>query len=253
MLETEDTGGKVDYDMERRGVLAPLLPLLRHNGQEREGVTPSRREVQGHGGLRGPESRVPPRGSRVATQIFTEPRDEDVSSDRRNVPWSPENMWIDTVARMQRDLADIRAESRHLRPPVMPAPRQAASMTTKVPQFGGKTSWEQNRQVFDAIVLSNGWDDATAALQLLSHLEGDALNVALLVPTSRRTSRTGLVDALSAHYGSPGRLADHRRQFDKTTRSAGEDTSIFAIALETLAFGDMGKPPVGPGSLYSGT
>ena len=36
--------------------------------------------------------------------------------------------------------------------------------------------------MFDAIVLSNGWDDATASLQLLSHLEGDALNVALLVP-----------------------------------------------------------------------
>ena len=27
----------------------------------------------------------------------------------------------------------------------------------------------------------NGWDDVTAALQLLSHLDGDALNVALLV------------------------------------------------------------------------
>ena len=78
-------------------------------------------------------------------------------------------------------------------------PRQAAFTTTKVPRFGG-TSWEQYRQVFDAIVLSNGWDDATAALQLLSHLEGDALNVALLVPMSRWTSRTGLVDALSAHY-----------------------------------------------------
>ena len=78
---------------------------------------------------------------------------------------------------------------------------------------------------FDAIVLSNGWDDVTAALQLLSHLEGDALNVALLVPVSRRTSRTGLVDALSAHYGSPGRLADYRRQFEKMTRSAGEDPS----------------------------
>ena len=36
--------------------------------------------------------------------------------------------------------------------------------------------------MFDAIVQSNGWDDATTALQLLSHLEGDALNVALLVP-----------------------------------------------------------------------
>ena len=42
--------------------------------------------------------------------------------------------------------------------------------------------------------------------------------------------------ALSAHYGSPGRL--------KTTRTAGEDPSIFATALETLAvkaFGDMGQ------------
>ena len=74
-------------------------------------------------------------------------------------------------------------------------------MTTKVSRFGGTTSWEQYRQVLDAIVLSNGWDDAPAALQLLSHLEGDAPNVALLVPMFRRTSRTGLVDALSAHYG----------------------------------------------------
>ena len=98
--------------------------------------------------------------------------------------------------------------------------------------------------VFDAILLSNGWDDATVALQLLSHLDGDALNVALLVPMSRRTSITGLVDALSANYGSLGRLADYRRQFEKTTRSAGEDHSIFAIALKTLtikAFGDMGQ------------
>ena len=54
--------------------------------------------------------------------------------------------------------------------------------STKVPRFAGVTSWEQYRQVFDAIARSNGWDDATAALQLLSHLEGDALNVALLVP-----------------------------------------------------------------------
>ena len=99
----------------------------------------------------------------------------DVSSDRWNVPWSPENILIDTVARLQQDLVDIRAESRQLRtpgvPPVVPTPRQAAFTTTKVPRFGGTTSWEQYRQVFDAIVLSNGWDDATAALQLLSHLE----------------------------------------------------------------------------------
>ena len=139
-------------------------------------------------------------------------------------------------------------------PPVVHTPRQAAFTTTKVPWFGGTTSWKQYWQVFDAIVLSNGWDDATAALQLLSHLEGDALNVVLLVPMSPRTSRTGLVDALSAHYGSPGRLADNRRQFEKMTRSAGEDPSIFAIALETLAvkaFGDMGQTAPSAANLRS--
>ena len=56
--------------------------------------------------------------------------------------------------------------------------------------------------------------------------------------------RAGLVGTLSAHYGYPGRLAEYQRQFEKTTRTAGEDPSIFATALETLgvkAFGDMGQ------------
>ena len=81
-------------------------------------------------------------------------------------------------------------------------------------------------------------------MQLFSHLEGDALNVAHLVPLARRLSRSGLVDELTAHYGSPGRLADYGRQFEQTTRTMGEDTAIFATALETLAikaFGDMGQ------------
>ena len=98
--------------------------------------------------------------------------------------------------------------------------------------------------MFDAIVLSNGWGDATAALQLLSHLQDDALSVALLIPMPRRASRKELTDALSSHYGSPGRLANYRREFDKTVWKPGEDPSNFAITLETLAvkaFGDMGQ------------
>ena len=96
----------------------------------------------------------------------------------------------------------------------------------------------------DAIVLSNRWDDATAALQLLSHLQDDALSVALLIPMPRRASRKELTDALSYHYGSPGRLASYRREFDKTVRKPGEHPSNFGITLETLAvkaFGDMGQ------------
>ena len=91
---------------------------------------------------------------------------------------------------------------------------------------------------------SNGWDNDTAALQLFSHLEGDVLNVAHIVPLARRLSRSGLVDALTAHYGSPGRLADYRRQFERTTRTVWEDPAIYTTALETLAvkaFGDIGQ------------
>ena len=181
-------------------------------------------------------------------QIFTEVRPRDGGPDRQKDVGSPVDVLVDTVARMQQDLASLRAENQLLRTPGVPqvvrTPRQEVFTTTKVPRFGGTTSWEQYLQVFDAIVRSNGWDNDTAALQLLSHLEGDALNVALLVPLSRRLSRTGLVDALTAHYGSPGRLADYRRQFERTTRTAGEDPSIFATALETLAvkaFGEMGQ------------
>ena len=89
--------------------------------------------------------------------------------------------------------------------------------------------------MFDAIVLSNGWGDATAALQLLSHLQDDALSMALLIPMPLRASRKELTDALSSHYGSPGRLANYSREFDKTVRKRGEDPSNFAITLETLA------------------
>ena len=127
-----------------------------------------------------------------------------------------------TVSRMQRDLDNLQTENRFLRTrrttgPV-PLVRQAALTTTKVPWFSGSTSLEQYQQVFDAIVLSNGWD---TALQLLSHLQGDALSVALLMPMPRRASRKELTDALSSHYGSPGRLASYRRQFDKTERKPG--------------------------------
>ena len=81
-------------------------------------------------------------------------------------------------------------------------------------------------------------------MQLLSHLQDDALSVALLIPMPLRASRKELTDALSSHYGSPGRLANYRREFDRTVRKKGEDPSNFAITLETLAvkaFGNMGQ------------
>ena len=201
----------------------------------------------GGGGRPVPEPQGVPREVRVVPKPFPDGFQEDKLRDGGQNIGLPVDMLVDTVARMQ-DLAMLREENRVLRTPatsqVIQAPRRAALTTTKVPRFDGTTSWEQYHQVFEAIVRSNGWDNDTAALQLFSHLEGDALNVAHLVPLARRLSRSGLVDALTAHYGSPGRLADYRRQFERTTRTVGEDPAMFATALETLAvnaFGDMGQ------------
>ena len=68
--------------------------------------------------------------------------------------------------------------------------------------------------------------------------------MALLIPMPLQATRKELTDALSSHCGSPGRLANYRREFDKTVREMGEDPSNFAIKLETLAvkaFGNMGQ------------
>ena len=240
MDATEDTDVR---KASRTFLLSPGRRIL----MEEEVFTPPR----GGGGRPAPE----PQGARREVRAIPKPFPDDFlvdslrdSDPRRKDIESPVDMLVDTMSCIQKEMAIIREEKRLLRTSatsqVIQVPRRAALTTTKVPRFDGTTSWEQYHQVFEAIVRSNGWDNDTAALQLLSHLEGDALNVAHLVPLTRRLSRSGLVDALTAHYGSPGRLADYRRQFEKTTRTVGEDPAIFATALETLAvkaFGDMGR------------
>ena len=91
--------------------------------------------------------------------------------------------------------------------------------------------------MFDAIVKSSGWDDETAALQLLAHLEGDVFNVALSVPEVQRATQ-----ALTDHYRSPGRLAEYRRKFEIAVRRDEDGPSVFATELETFpirAFGPL--------------
>ena len=143
------------------------------------------------------------------------------------------------VLKLQRDLEEAKAESRYLRSrpvdgPVVNTNRSRFTMTP-VPRYDGISDWDQYREVFEAIVASNGWDDLTAALQLIAHLDGEALNVALLVPDDQRKRPGMLIGTLTAHYTTPGRLAKHRRQFEQMQRPPGEDPAAFAIALETLA------------------
>ena len=152
---------------------------------------------------------------------------------------SPNTQSEMAVVRLQKDVDDCHTElelaRKHTLAVALRLPRRSAFTSTPVPRYSGKSNWEQYHEVFEAIVRSNGWDDVTAALQLLSHLEGDALNVALLVPESRRVVPGFFIKSLSDHYNAPGRLAEYKRQFQLTFRRPGDDPSIFAIELETLA------------------
>ena len=241
------TLGGTEQNFNFRDASVPKLPPEQQIRQE-EVQTPPRREPHRNEGHQPRGPRAMTDGTVLAPGGLADQQTDTAGRNRQNEEWSPVAALENTVSRMQRDLEDLQTENRCLRTPRAPVPvplvRQAALTTTKVPWFNGSTSWEQYQQVFDAIVLSNGWGDVTAALQLLSHLQDDALNVALLIPMPRRASRKELTDALSSHCGSPGRLANYRREFDKTVRKPGEDPSNFAITLETLAvkaFGDMGQ------------
>ena len=89
---------------------------------------------------------------------------------------------------------------------------------------------------------SNGWSATTAALQLFAHLDGEVLQVALLMPDKIRERWKDLVDKLSAYYNTLGRLAVVRRQFENACCHPGLDPATFATEFGILAlrgFADM--------------
>ena len=67
---------------------------------------------------------------------------------------------------------------------------------TAVPRFDGGGCWQQHLQIVQAIMKSNGWTDGTAALQLFALLNGEALNVTLLMPEEERVKWEGLSQGL---------------------------------------------------------
>ena len=80
------------------------------------------------------------------------------------------------VLKLQRDLEDAKAESRYFRAKRLENPvvtqNRPRFTSTPVPRYAGGSNWDQYREVFEAIVCSNGWDEVTAALQLIAHLDG---------------------------------------------------------------------------------
>ena len=153
---------------------------------------------------------------------FPEDSLQDGGQCQKNIG-SPVDMLVDTVSRMQKDMAILCEENRVLRTPAasqaIQAPRRAALTTTKVPRFDGTTIWEQYHQVFEAIVRSNVWDLDTAALQLFSHLEGDecrSFSTAGATVIAIRISRR--INGTLWFSGSTGRLSETVRTNHQNNR-----------------------------------
>ena len=171
-----------------------------------------------------------------------------IENDSLEAAWSPSQKLEDTVARLQRDVAVYRKELRFVGgqgPANPPQSRGRSEFTsTPVPRYAGKSSWGQYWQVFAAIACSNGWSPTTAALQLFAHLDGEALNVALLMPVEERERWRAFVRGLSDYFNSPSRLAAAWWRFESASRRPGADPATFATELGVLAmqgFDSMGE------------
>ena len=131
---------------------------------EEEVITPPR---GGGGGCLAPERQGAPRGVRAVPKPFTDDFPEDSLRDgdlRQKDIGSPVDMLVDMVSRIQKDIAVLREENRLLR-------TLATSQVVQVPWRATLTT--------------------TKALQLFSHLEGDALNVAGVVRAGTQMASGG--------------------------------------------------------------
>ena len=72
-------------------------------------------------------TQVPPGRAQAVPQICTEVRPREGGPDRQKDVGSPVDRLVDTVARMQVDLADLRAENRMLRTPRVTSGRMCPS------------------------------------------------------------------------------------------------------------------------------
>ena len=147
---------------------------------------------------------------KYSERLITDKRQSEGGTER---PCSSHIQLEMAVSQLQRDVEDCRAElelARNQTPAVTLRPQRRSGYTsTQVPRYSGKSNWEQYREVFEAIVCSNGWDDVTTALQLLSHLDGDALNVAFTgsgVSKDKARIFDKVVIRTLQHSGASGRI-----------------------------------------------
>ena len=139
--------GKPGADRRRFGVPSPFASELQQRRQSAGIASPTR--VEEHRDFPGLGGQLPGDGAQTNLNPYVDVRARHVNQNRRDqsqadrggqsLTWSPEAVLTDTVARMRRDLDDMKAESRYLRTPgtreSLRQPRQVTFTSTKVPKF----------------------------------------------------------------------------------------------------------------------
>jgi len=111
----------------------------------------------------------------------------------------------------------------------------------------GKTSLKLYLRQFSMVSDCNAWTEAEKALQLVSSLEGVALDA--LDRVQGALTYSGVVDALNLSFPDYDCASSFQNAFDTASRKHGEQAGTFATRLGDLAF--KAYPDVPPGSLAS--
>ena len=139
------------------------------------------------------------------------------------------------VNQLHRDVEECRAErelARNQTPAVTLRPqRQSGYTSTPVQRYSGKSNSTERCSRPLCVRMAGTMSRRPYSCY---PIHGDALNVALLVPESRRVKPGFLIKSLSEHYSAPGRLAEYKCQLQRAVRRPGDDPSIFATELQML-------------------
>ena len=135
----------------------------------------------------------------------------------------------------------------HLMPPRLsspprapPAHHQAASFgpspqgKRKPSEFDGKVAWEAYLAQFEMLAAAQGWNDGECALQLVSSLRGQALEVLAHLTPAQRSVYSCVVGALERRFGQHLQAEVYRARLRGRVRGPGEPLPRLAQDVETL-------------------
>ena len=129
--------------------------------------------------------------------------------------------------------------SRGPTPPHCSSPQAAAYLNSphvkrKPSEFDGKVAWEAYLAQFEMLAAAQAWSDGECAIQLVSSLRGQALEVLAHLTPVQRADYSCVVGALERRFGQHLQAEVYRARLRGRVRGAGEPLPRLAQDVETL-------------------